>query len=84
LKIGWRSGVYATADVVADEVGVVGVVGVVGLVGVGAAGAVLALDVLVGVAGPSGTPLEHAVIAPNANTATARLLNVTIMRIPTC
>jgi hypothetical protein len=67
LKIGCRSGVYATvAVVVAVAPGFVGGVGVGFDVGLGDGLGVGLLVTVDAVDGPSGTPFEHAAVRPSA------------------
>lgn len=72
MKIGCRSGVYATVAVVVVVVpGFVGVVGVGLGVGLGV-GPLVTLDA---VDGPSGTPFEHAAVRPSATSTVDSVRN---------
>jgi hypothetical protein len=85
LKIGCRSGVYATVAVVVVVVVVVpGFVGVVGVglgVGLGVALGVGLLVTVDAVDGPSGTPFEHAVVRPSATSMVDSVRNCVCIEI---
>jgi hypothetical protein len=79
LKIGCRSGVYATVAVVAVVV-VPGFVGVVG-VGLGVALGVGLFVTVDAVDGPSGTPFEHAAVRPSATSMVDSVRNCVCIEI---
>jgi hypothetical protein len=82
LKIGCRSGVYATVVVVVVVVpGFVGVVGVGLGVGLGVALGVGLLVTVDAVDGPSGTPFEHAAVRPSATSMVDSVRNCVCIEI---